>query len=124
MPVHEFRAVLRNLLKHPAAALTVIPILAVALGANTALFSLVDAVLLRPLPYGDADRLVEIRAVDIDGTPQWNAFPDLEDWQTAGSIAGVVGATLSARAAADSVRRMLAYWEVLLRPAEVESPVP
>jgi len=35
-------------------------------------------------------------------------------------VHGVVGATLSARAAADGVRRMLAYWEVLLRPAEVE----
>lgn len=34
-------------------------------------------------------------------------------------IHGVVGATLSARAAADGVRRMLAYYEVLLRPAEV-----
>jgi Na+-translocating ferredoxin:NAD+ oxidoreductase RnfG subunit len=34
-------------------------------------------------------------------------------------VHGVVGATLSARAAADGVRRMLAYWEVLLRPAEV-----
>jgi Na+-translocating ferredoxin:NAD+ oxidoreductase RnfG subunit len=33
-------------------------------------------------------------------------------------VHGVVGATLSARAAADGVRRMLAYWEVLLRPAE------
>ena len=35
-------------------------------------------------------------------------------------IHGVVGATLSARAAADGVRRMLAYWEVLLRPAAEE----
>jgi len=39
-------------------------------------------------------------------------------------VHGVVGATLSARAAADGVRRMLAYWEVLLRPAEVESQAP
>jgi transcriptional regulator of nitric oxide reductase len=35
-----------------------------------------------------------------------------------GDVHGVVGATLSARAAADGVRRMLAYWEVLLRPVE------
>lgn len=39
-------------------------------------------------------------------------------------IHGVVGATLSARAAADGVRRMLAYWEVLLRPAEVKTQAP
>ena len=41
-----------------------------------------------------------------------------------GDLHGVVGATLSARAAADGVRRMLAYWEVLLRPAEVETEAP
>jgi hypothetical protein len=39
-------------------------------------------------------------------------------------IHGVVGATLSARAAADGVRRMLAYWEVLLKPAEVSEQSP
>ena len=41
-----------------------------------------------------------------------------------GDVHGVVGATLSARAAADGVRRMLAYWEVLLRPAEVAEQAP
>ena len=39
-------------------------------------------------------------------------------------VHGVVGATLSAQAAVDGVRRMLAYWEVLLRPAEVVSQAP
>jgi Na+-translocating ferredoxin:NAD+ oxidoreductase RnfG subunit len=39
-------------------------------------------------------------------------------------IHGVVGATLSAHAAVDGVRRMLAYWEVLLQPAEVETKAP
>ena len=39
-------------------------------------------------------------------------------------VHGVVGATLSARAAVDGVRRMLAYWEVLLRPTELETQSP
>ena len=39
-------------------------------------------------------------------------------------VHGVVGATLSAQAAVDGVRRMLAYWEVLLQPAEVVSQAP
>jgi len=39
-------------------------------------------------------------------------------------IHGVVGATLSAQAAADGVRRMLAYWEVLLRPASGTAEAP
>jgi len=41
-----------------------------------------------------------------------------------GDVHGVVGATLSARAAADGVRRMLAYWEVLLKPAELREQAP
>ena len=41
-----------------------------------------------------------------------------------GDVHGVVGATLSARAATDGVRRMLAYWEVLLKPAEVPPQAP
>lgn len=47
-----------------------------------------------------------------------------DDFRVGGDIHGVVGATLSARAAADGVRRMLAYWQVLLRPAEVETQAP
>jgi Na+-translocating ferredoxin:NAD+ oxidoreductase RnfG subunit len=39
-------------------------------------------------------------------------------------VHGVVGATLSSRAAADGVRRMLAYWQVLLRPADVAGQAP
>lgn len=39
-------------------------------------------------------------------------------------VHGVVGATLSARAATDAVRRMMAYWEVLLQPAEVATQAP
>jgi Na+-translocating ferredoxin:NAD+ oxidoreductase RnfG subunit len=39
-------------------------------------------------------------------------------------VHGVVGATLSARAATDAVRRMMAYWEVLLQPAEVTTQAP
>lgn len=39
-------------------------------------------------------------------------------------VHGVVGATLSARAAADGVRRMLAYWDVLLKPAEIGAQAP
>jgi hypothetical protein len=41
-----------------------------------------------------------------------------------GDVHGVVGATLSARAAADGVRRMLAFWEVFLKPAEVAEQAP
>jgi putative ABC transport system permease protein len=54
------RHTLRLLLKSPAFTITAILILAFGIGSNTAIFSLIDAVLLKPLPYPRADRLVEI----------------------------------------------------------------
>jgi putative ABC transport system permease protein len=54
------RQTLRLLLKSPGFAITSILILALGIGANTAIFSLINSVLLKPLPYPRADRLVEV----------------------------------------------------------------
>ena len=51
---------LRSLLKRPGLTATAVLTLSLGLGASTAIFSLLDTVALRPLPYRDADRLVEI----------------------------------------------------------------
>jgi putative ABC transport system permease protein len=55
------KQVFRSLRKSPTFALTVIVTLAIGIGINAAIFSVVDNVLLRPLGYHDADRIVAIR---------------------------------------------------------------
>src|SRR5437868_6730316 len=51
----------RSVARRPAFALTSIACLGIGIGANALIFSLVNAVLLRPLPYPDADRIASIR---------------------------------------------------------------
>ena len=57
----EVRLALRALRKAPAFALTAVGTLGLAIGASAAIFTLVDAILLTPLPYPDPDRLVMLR---------------------------------------------------------------
>ncbi len=56
--VQNFRFAFRQLYKAPGFSLTVVATLALGIGATTAIFSLVEGVLLRPLPFKDANRLV------------------------------------------------------------------
>src|SRR5262249_55009135 len=79
--VSDVRHSLRDAVKRPGFAVTVMATLALAIGANTAVFSVVNAVLLRPLPYPDADRLTMVFAQDSQGSTNFVSYPDFEDWR-------------------------------------------
>ena len=60
MTVIDFRFALRSFRKQPGFTATVVATLALGIGATTTVFSVVHGVLLKPLPYADADRLVNV----------------------------------------------------------------
>jgi putative ABC transport system permease protein len=78
--IHDLRYALRQLAKTPGLALLAILTLALGVGANTAIFTVIESVLLRPLPYAHSDRLLYIGpAADKPGPgpTSWLNYRDL-----------------------------------------------
>jgi putative ABC transport system permease protein len=71
----------RMLAKNPGFTFVAVASLALGIGANTAIFSVVNAVLLRPLPYPEADRLVWMAERHEQIPTRWVSYPNFLDWR-------------------------------------------
>jgi putative ABC transport system permease protein len=91
--MNNFRLALRQLRKNPGFAAVAIVTLALGIGANTAIFSIVNAVLLQPLPYPDADRIMVLNESSGPGQDYSVALPDYFDWRNDNTVFEHLAAT-------------------------------
>ncbi|MGD0201103.1 MAG: ABC transporter permease [Bryobacteraceae bacterium] len=89
--IQDLRYGLRMLAKNPGFAAVAVIALALGIGANTAIFSVVNGVLLQPLPYRDPDRLMWLSESSPDFRTMSVAYPNFVDWKDQSrSFAGLV----------------------------------
>ena len=82
----DIRFAVRMLLKNWSVIAIIVVVLALGIGANTAIFSVVNATLLQPLPYADPDKLVRL-SEDSPNVPQMSiSYPNFLDWRAQNKI--------------------------------------
>ena len=92
--INDLRYSMRGLAKRPGFAFVAIITLALGIGANTAIFSVVNAVMLRPLPYSEPDRLVQVWETKPQANrwADWVSYPDFRDWRERNTAFDEIGA--------------------------------
>jgi putative ABC transport system permease protein len=124
--LQDLKYALRTLTRSPGFAVVAMLTLALGIGANTAIFSVVDAVLLRPMPYPDGDRIVAVghvkKGMDEDGIFSYPDYVDFRDQSKAfAQLGGLVGdqAILTGRGSPDRLQGLMVtgnFFDVLQAP--------
>src|SRR5256886_8150499 len=91
--MNDLKFALRQLRKSPGFTFVAVLTLALGIGANTATFSIVNAVLLQPLPYPDADRIMVLNESSGPGQNYSVALPDYFDWRNDNTVFEHLAAT-------------------------------
>ena len=88
--LQDLHYALRMLLRRPGSTAVIVMTIAVGVGANTAIFSVIDAVVLRPLPFDDPEGLVMIK--EMRRTSETGrglvSYPNFEDWRRQNHVCG------------------------------------
>ena len=105
--LQDLRYALRQLIRNPGFAAVAILTLALGIGANTAIFSVLDSIMLQPLPFANADRLVQ-----IDAQTDFASFPKgwIREYQRRAT-------TFSSISALHAERRIQRRWRRVLPTA-------